>query len=204
MILSMLETQPSLRTIELARKFDVTDETIRRDLEFLDSENKLIRTHGGALRIEKRIHDIPMLSRLKENRDQKREIARKALEYIKEGETILMDSGSTSLALAEILPNIKLTVITNGHDTIAPLMDKDNITVISTGGILNRRSHSFVGAVANASLRRFPIDKMFFSCNGLDLDRGRARLSSSTPNLRKAYFPCAHAKYCCAIPRNSA
>lgn len=89
MILSMLETQPSLRTIELARKFDVTDETIRRDLELLDSENKLIRTHGGALRIEKRIHDIPMLSRLKENRDQKREIARKALEYIKEGETTL-------------------------------------------------------------------------------------------------------------------
>ena len=194
MILSMLETQPSLRTIELARKFDVTDETIRRDLEFLDSENKLIRTHGGALRIEKRIHDIPMLSRLKENRDQKHEIARKALEYIKEGETILMDLGSTSLALAEILPNIKLTVITNGHDTIAPLMDKDNITVISTGGILNRRSHSFVGAVANASLRRFPIDKMFFSYNGLDLDRGASEAIELHAEFKESVFPLCTCK----------
>ncbi len=69
----MLETQSSLRTIELARHFDVTDETIRRDLEYLDSEHKLIRTHGGALRIEKRGVDLPMQKRLQENRVQKQE-----------------------------------------------------------------------------------------------------------------------------------
>ena len=64
-ILSMLETQPSLRTIELAKHFDVTDETIRRDLEFLDAENKLIRTHGGALRIEKNEVNLPMQNEVK-------------------------------------------------------------------------------------------------------------------------------------------
>lgn len=60
LILNMLENSPSLRTIELAKYFDVTDETIRRDLETLDAENKLIRTHGGALRIEKRSAELPL------------------------------------------------------------------------------------------------------------------------------------------------
>ena len=81
-ILNMLETQPSLRTIELAKHFNVTDETIRRDLESLDAENKLIRTHGGALRIEKRGVDLPMQKRLQENRLQKQEIAQKAIKHI--------------------------------------------------------------------------------------------------------------------------
>ena len=168
----MLETQPSLRTIELAKQFDVTDETIRRDLELLDADNKLIRTHGGALRIEKRLHDIPMQSRLKEHRQQKQEIARKALDFIKEGDTILLDSSSTALALADVLPDVKLTVITNTHDSVAALMEKENITLILTGGNFDRASHSFGGVMAWSALRRFPIDTFFFSCNGLDLERG--------------------------------
>ena len=117
-ILNMLETQPSLRTIELAKHFNVTDETIRRDLESLDAENKLIRTHGGALRIEKRGVDLPMQKRLQENRLQKQEIAQKAIKHIKEGETIFLDASSTVLALAEALPDIEITVITNAHDCI--------------------------------------------------------------------------------------
>ena len=171
-ILSMLETQPSLRTIELAKQFNVTDETIRRDLEFLDSENKLIRTHGGALRIEKRSMDLPLQKRLKENRAAKNDIARKALSFIKEGETILLDASSSVLALAEILPNINLTVITNAHDCIVPLMGKENIKVIVTGGMLDRISHSYSGIMAWDALKRFSVDKVFFSCNGIDLDRG--------------------------------
>jgi len=173
----MLETQPSLRTIELAKHFDVTDETIRRDLEFLDSERKLIRTHGGALRIEKRVIDLPLQKRLKENRAAKQEIAKKALELVKEGDTILLDASSTVLALAEMLPDIDLTVVTNAHDTVVPLMGKNRINVIATGGKLDRVSLSYGGATAWSTVRKISIDKAFFSCNGLDLERGASEVA---------------------------
>ena len=107
----MLENSPSLRTIELAKYFDVTDETIRRDLEMLDAENKLIRTHGGALRIEKRAAELPLQKRLNENRAAKQEIAKKATTLLSEGDTIFLDASSTVLTFAENLPDIKLTVI---------------------------------------------------------------------------------------------
>lgn len=171
-ILNMLETQQSLRTIELAKYFDVTDETIRRDLESLDAEGKLIRTHGGAVRIEKRPAELPLQKRLKENRSAKLEIAKKALALIRPNETIFLDASSTVLALAELLADFPLTVVTNSYDCVVPLMDKPNISVVITGGTLDRVSHSFGGVISWSTLRRFAIDKMFFSCNGIDAERG--------------------------------
>lgn len=132
LILNMLENSPSLRTIELAKYFEVTDETIRRDLETLDAENKLIRTHGGALRIEKRSSELPLQKRLGENRAAKQEIAKKAAALVGESDTIFLDASSTVLTFAESLPDIGITVITNAHDCVVPLMAKDNVDVITT------------------------------------------------------------------------
>ena len=188
-ILSMLETQPSLRTIELARHFNVTDETIRRDLEFLDAENKLIRTHGGALRIEKRGIDLPMKKRLQDNRLQKQEIAQKALKYIKEGETIFLDASSTVLALAEILPDMDITVITNAYDCISPMMSKPKINIISTGGKLDRFSHSYGGFSTWNIVKKFSIDKAFFSCNGVDIERGASEAAEIQAEFKESVLP---------------
>ncbi len=188
-ILSMLETQPSLRTIELARHFDVTDETIRRDLEFLDAENKLIRTHGGALRIEKCAVDMPLQKRLKENRAAKQEIAKKAVTLIKEGETIFLDASSTVLTLAEILPDMEITVITNAHDCVVPLMNQSKINLIATGGKLDRFSHSYGGMMAWTMLRKFSIDKAFFSCNGIDIERGASEVAESHAEFKENVLP---------------
>ncbi len=190
----MLETQPSLRTIELAKLFNVTDETIRRDLESLDAENKLIRTHGGALRIEKRISDLPLHKRLKENRSAKQEIASKALGLIKETETILLDSSSTALALAEALPDMKLTIITNAHDVVMPLMAKTKITTILTGGKLDKESHSFGGYLAWNAVKKFSVDKIFFSANGLDLERGASEAVEVHAEFKENVLPLCHEK----------
>jgi len=168
----MLAIEPDIRTTELSKRLNVTDETIRRDLEFLDSEKKLIRTHGGAMRIEKHANEVPLSKRLLLNGTEKSQIAQKALSIIKEGEVLLIDASSTSLALARILPNIKLTVITNGYDIVAELMSKNNITTIMTGGKLDSISRSFWGLIAWQTVKRFAVDKFFFSCNGLDFKRG--------------------------------
>lgn len=188
-ILSMLETQPSLRTIELAKHFDVTDETIRRDLEYLDAENKLIRTHGGALRIERRDTAQPMLERLQANRAQKREIAQKALKYIKEGQTIFFDASSTVLALTEALPDMPLTVITNAHDCIGPIMEKPKINLIATGGKLDRFSHSYAGASTWSMIKKFSVDKAFFSCNGVDIERGASEVAEIQAEFKENVLP---------------
>ncbi|MBE6413200.1 MAG: DeoR/GlpR transcriptional regulator [Verrucomicrobiaceae bacterium] len=188
-ILSMLETQPSLRTIELAKHFDVTDETIRRDLEFLDAENKLIRTHGGALRIEKNEVNLPMQKRLQEKREQKQQIAQKALKYIKEGQTIFLDASSTVLALAEALPDIDITVITNGHDCIVPIMEKPKINLIVTGGKLDRFSHSYGGFMTWQVIKKFSVDKAFFSCNGVDIERGASEVAEFHAEFKENVLP---------------
>lgn len=185
----MLETQPSLRTIELAKHFNVTDETIRRDLEFLDSEHKLIRTHGGALRIEKREIDLPLHKRLQVNREQKRQIAQKALKYVREGETIFLDASSTVLALAEVLPDIPLTVITNAHDCIEPLMAKPKINLIATGGKLDRFSHSYGGFMNWTVVKKFSVDKAFFSCNGVDIERGASEVAEIQSEFKEYVLP---------------
>ena len=177
LILNMLENSPSLRTIELAKYFDVTDETIRRDLETLDAENKLIRTHGGALRIEKRSAELPLQKRLNENRAAKQEIAKKAIGLISPSDTIFLDASSTVLTFAESLPDIKITVITDAHDCVVPLTSKANIDVITSGGKLDRVSHSYCGISALSLMKRFSIDKAFFSCNGLDLERGASEVA---------------------------
>jgi len=171
-ILNMLSIEPDIRTSVFANRLQVTDETIRRDLEFLDSEKKLIRTHGGAMRIEKHAHEVPLSKRLLLNGSEKSQIAQKALSIIKDGEVLLMDASSTSLALARILPDINLTVITNGYDLVAELMSKTNITTIMTGGKLDPVSRSFWGLIAWQTVKRFAVDKFFFSCNGLDFKRG--------------------------------
>ena len=181
LILNMLENSPSLRTIELAKYFDVTDETIRRDLETLDAENKLIRTHGGALRIEKRSAELPLQKRLNENRAAKQEIAKKAIGLVSPSDTIFLDASSTVLTFAESLPDIKITVITNAHDCVVPLMSKGNIDVITTGGKLDRVSHSYCGISALSLMKRFSIDKAFFSCNG------RKRSSRNTRRVQRKF-----------------
>ncbi len=188
-ILNMLSSQASLRTIELAKYFEVTDETIRRDLEQLDEEKKLIRTHGGCIRIEKGTGNLPLNKRLLQNHNLKCEIAKKALEMIKENDTLLFDASSTALVLAEMLPDIRLTVITNAHDIVLAVMDKSNITVILTGGRLDRESHSFGGFASWQAVKRYSVDLFFFSCNGVDIDRGASEAAEMHAEFKENVLP---------------
>lgn len=190
----MLKTQQSLRTIELAKHFEVTDETIRRDLEHLDAEGKLLRTHGGAVRIERRAEDLPLQRRLQENRAAKLEIAKKALEFVKPGQTIFFDASSTVLALVEMLPDFDLTVITNSYDCVAPLMSKPSVRLILTGGLFDRVSRSFGGVVAWTSMRRFAIDRAFFSCNGADPERGASEAVEFHAEFKENALPLCSEK----------
>ncbi len=182
-ILQLLTGAASLRTTETAAELGVTDETIRKDFETLEKRGELIRTHGGASRPERIRGELPFTQRQAIRREEKRLIARIAAGRIQANETIFLDASSTVLTLTEFLPDLPLTILTNALNVFTALSDRPNLDLICTGGLYDPKSRSFFGLTAEKSLQRYNIHRMFFSGNGLHLERG---LSES--NSRQAAF----------------
>ncbi|WP_206830262.1 DeoR/GlpR family DNA-binding transcription regulator [Alicyclobacillus fructus] len=172
-ILQYLNERGSIRVKELSRMFSVTEETVRRDLHILEMEGKLRRSHGGAVRID---DDTPAetsyLIRESEHVPEKMAIARTAITYVEPGESIILDASSTALHVANALPNMPLTVLTNSVKIAMELASKDKIEVISTGGILRASSLSYVGPMAEEAISRFHVNKAFLSCKGVHVEHG--------------------------------
>ena len=118
----------------LAAELTVTQETIRRDLERLDAEGKLIRTHGGAMVVETDRRELPLDVRETVNLEFKRAIARRAVKEIVPGDVIALDASSTAHELAKVIPDIAITVVTNALPIASALIDKSSVRVIIMGG----------------------------------------------------------------------
>lgn len=182
-ILEALKDRGSLRTKDMAAELDVTDETIRKDFEQLEQQGLLVRSHGGAIPSKRVIRELSLTERQLINREAKSAIAKAAATRIQPGETIFIDASSTALTITQYLPSFHLTVITNALDVVEALAGVENIDLICTGGLFERRSRSMIGLVAERTLHRYNIHRMFFSGSGLDLERG-----VSEGNSRQAAF----------------
>jgi DeoR/GlpR family transcriptional regulator of sugar metabolism len=157
---------------ELSRLFDVTEETIRRDLERLEKEGVLTRTYGGAIASRPTNEDLPFTTRNATNQEQKAAIARQALELIQDGDTLMVDPSSTSYELFKLLGAKRgLTVITNSVQALHELGGSGH-QVISTGGSLRERSFSLVGPVAENTVRKYHVDKLLMSCKAISAEKG--------------------------------
>lgn len=182
-ILEQLHETGSVRTTEIASDLGVSDETVRKDFELLETRGDLIRTHGGASRPQRIREELPFTERQAVRREEKRTIARLAAGRIQANETIFLDASSTVLTLTEFLPDLPLTILTNALNVFTALSDRPNIDLICTGGLFDSRSRSFIGLTAEKALQRYNIHRMFFSGNGLHLERG-----ASEGNARQAAF----------------
>ncbi|MEH7382944.1 DeoR/GlpR family DNA-binding transcription regulator [Bacillus sp. JJ1533] len=171
-IVDLVNERLSIRVSELSKIFKVTEETIRRDLEKLEKENQLMRSHGGAVSIEKYEHEPSYTEREITNVPEKKAIAAKALELVNQGDQIILDASSTAWYVAKELPDIPLTVVTNSIKVAIELSKKDHIKVISTGGQLLSSSLSYVGPLAERSLDLYHVNKTFLSCKGVHLENG--------------------------------
>ncbi|MBA4493791.1 DeoR/GlpR family DNA-binding transcription regulator [Paenactinomyces guangxiensis] len=171
-ILDLVNQRGSIRVSELSQIFQVTEETIRRDLDHLEKRGKLRRSHGGAVSIKKDQPEIPYFEREILNVQEKREIAKQALKYITSGDRIILDASTTAWYMAKILPDIPLTVLTNSIKVAMELSGKEKIEVISTGGILLAKSLSYVGPLAERSLDLYHVNKAFISCKGVHPQHG--------------------------------
>ncbi|MFJ7932740.1 DeoR/GlpR family DNA-binding transcription regulator [Sporosarcina sp. NPDC096371] len=171
-IISTVNERETIRVSELSKLFGVTEETIRRDLEKLENRGKLMRTHGGAISIKEEEEDLPHFQREVMNKKEKMSVAKEASKYIEEHDIIFLDASSTALYLARLIPNIPLTVLTNSIQVCTELAKNTNIHVICTGGSLLPNSMSFVGPLTLQTLEPYHVNKLFFSCKGIDKDWG--------------------------------
>lgn len=184
-IVDLVNLRSSIRVSELSEIFSVTDETIRRDLEKLEKENKLRRSHGGAVSIEEKESEVDFLEREITNVLEKKVIAREAVKQVEDGDRIILDASTTAWYMSKILPNIPLTVITNSIKVAIELSKKEKIQVISTGGLLLPKSLSYVGPLAERSLENYHVNKTFLSCKGIDLNSGLSDSNESQALLKR-------------------
>lgn len=172
-IVELVNEQKSIRVTELSQIFLKTEETIRRDLEKLENQGKLMRSHGGAVCVGDSEHlEISYVERELINVREKRIIAAEAITHVHEGDKIILDASTTAWYMASALPNIDITVLTNSIKVATELSLKDKITVISTGGLLRSESLSYIGPLAESSLESYHVNKAFISCKGFHLEYG--------------------------------
>jgi DeoR family L-fucose operon activator len=174
-IVQLVNDRGSIRVTELSELCEVTEETIRRDLDRLESAGRLRRSHGGAVSVKDlppAQSEVPYAEREILNSEEKLRIAEEAVRRIEPKDRILLDASTTAWYMARSLPDIPLTVLTNSIKVATELAAKEKIDVISTGGLLAQRSLSFVGPLAERTLDGYYVDKLFFSCKGVHPERG--------------------------------
>ena len=173
-ILNLLKSKKSVEVTSLCGDFNVTEMTIRRDLDELASKGLVVRTHGGAvLPGFSQIHEAPFDVRIVSHMAEKEVIAREAFKYMNPGEKFFMNSSSTVFCLARMLDNEKSYLIASEATNIAnELNTRKNISVIQIGGELRKNTISCVGFYAEEMIRGFSFDTAFIGINGLD-DEGR-------------------------------
>lgn len=194
-IVELVNQKESIRVSELSKLFSVTEETIRRDLEKLESENKLRRSHGGAVSVREDSQEIPYFKREITNVEEKKEIAAEAVKKVEPGDRIVLDASSTTWYMAKILPDMPLTVLTNSIKVAVELSSKKKITVISTGGMLLSRSLSYVGPLAERSLDTYHVNKAFVSCKGLHLQHGISESNELQARIKEKMIHIADEVY---------
>jgi DeoR/GlpR family transcriptional regulator of sugar metabolism len=154
---------------ELAEQFDVSGMTIRRDLQILANQGKVIRTHGGAAMAERISFEFEFLNRVHDNRPAKEAIAAAAAAQVKDGETVMLDSGTTTLELARRLrERLGLTIITSSLPIAAQLQYDQQIEVLLLGGRLRASSPDLAGAITEANLDTLRADVAFLGADAID------------------------------------
>lgn len=172
-ILMKLQAERRVVVSELSQLYDVSEETIRRDLEKLVNEGVAIKSYGGAVINENANLEVPFNIRKNYNVIGKQKIAEQIAAMVKDGESLMLDASSTAVYIAKALKEKKnLTVITNSIEIIVELMDMPEWKVLSTGGLSREGSFALVGPQTDKMLKSYHVDKAVISCKGFDLESG--------------------------------
>lgn len=195
-ILALLTEDGSAKVKQLARLFKVTEVTIRQDLEKLEADGFIVREHGGAYlkNILDYVRNFSLVHQ--DNMDKKEAIARKSLEFIEPGDTIILDSGSTTTEIAKHLRGIReLTVITNAVNIALILGGQPGVELVLTGGEFKPPTLSLTGQKAADSLKGLNVHKLFLATAGITLRAGLTYPGISDIVVKRAMIEAADITY---------
>jgi DeoR/GlpR family transcriptional regulator of sugar metabolism len=186
-ILELLGKNNSIKSSYLIKLFNVSVETVRRDLEHLEKEGFLHRVHGGAVLDEINPKSVDFTVREKTHNKEKVEIAKNAIQFISEGSVIALDNGTTTLEIAKILKKKfnKLTILTHSLLVVEELINEPNYTIILLGGIVNGKDKSLKGALVENYIDLFHIDIAFISISGVSIKEGATEFELDTIPIQK-------------------
>src|SRR5699024_6100969 len=185
-ILDLLNEHKRITVKQISEELGVSEATLRADLNKMEKDELLTRTHGGAI-LNEDSSDTSFSERSKRNLNEKRQIAKHAYKLIKDRQCILLDASSTALELAKLInvSDMNLTVVTTGALTAIELKDNANITVILIGGVLTNNSTSIEGLLGIDILNHVNIDTMFTSGYGLSIEKGLTDFNIYEVELKK-------------------
>lgn len=195
-ILDLIREDGHAKVLQLSKIFKVTEVTIRQDLEKLEKDGVIEREHGGAYLKNIGLNVKNIVLQNQEHLSEKAAIARKALEYINDGDTIILDSGSTTTEIAKLITGFKnLTVITNSLNIALTLGVDTDINLVVTGGEFKAPTLSLTGQKAADFFEGLHVDKLFLATAGITLKSGLTYPSISDIVVKRAMIESANEVY---------
>ncbi|MGF1715518.1 transcriptional repressor AgaR [Photobacterium chitinilyticum] len=172
-IVNVVNRDGKARVEDLAAQFDVSSVTIRSDLSFLEKNGYVVRSHGAAIPNTGVIAELTVHEKRRQNAGIKSLIGQAAAKLIESGDTVILDSGTTTREIATSLKSLEdVVVMTNGLDVAMELASAPGIEVLMSGGVLRKNALSFSGSQAEHSLKNYRFDKVFLGVDGFDLRAG--------------------------------
>lgn len=194
-ILALLREEGKVVVAALSKKYDVTEETIRRDLEKIENDGFAERTYGGAILKGDDKEELPFLVRKRFNVEAKKHIAAVIGEMIDDGDYIMLDGSTTALFVAKQIRHKKnITVITNSIEILLELSDIKGWKILSTGGSLRAGALNLVGYQAERMVDGFHVDKVILSCKGVDYEKGFTDSNELDAGIKKQMLSAATTK----------
>lgn len=194
-ILEKLQIEKRVIVSELSQLYEVSEETIRRDLEKLESEGYAVKSYGGAVLNENTNIELPFNVRKNTNVQGKQRIAELLKGMVHDGERLMLDASSTAVFITKALKEKKnMTVITNSIEIVIELSDTSGWYVLSTGGLSKEGSFALVGPQAEHMLNHYHVDKAIISCKGLDMEVGATDSDESLAKTKQTMLDAAKQK----------
>jgi len=186
-ILDLVEKDGFVKVVDLARHLNVTEITIRRNLDTMERMGLIRRVRGGAVPARGRSYEPPFFTRSQSFSGEKERIGQAAADLINDGDSIALDVGTTTLAVARnLMHRHNLTIITPSFHIAGVLVKQHNIRLILTGGILRPGELSMTGSLAEQCFKEFYVDKLILGIGGLDLDAGLTEFNLEDALVKKA------------------
>lgn len=193
-IIELVEDEGKVKVNRLAKDFNVSTETIRRDLEELETKKKLKKVYGGAVKVKYQLNELSMFEREILNIEEKKRIGMRAASFINDGEIIFIDEGSTTLQMIPSLKNVSdVTIITNSFPLTIKLMEYDSKqqfkgNIIFLGGHINSKHFRSSGSLTEKMAKEFYVDKAFIAIDGIHPDSGITSFDLDKSLLSKIFI----------------